>query len=176
MLRLYSLLLLCAGAWSGVSVQAEDWTLEYKLKAVCLYNFSKFVEWPSDAFPNESAPLVVGILGTDPFGPDFDQALRNKLANGRKIEIKRFAQVQDVSACHMLFVAASETAHLSDAMEKVKDKSVMLVGDVPDFAKNGGTVRFFLEDNKIRFEINLEAAKRSRLKINSQLLSLAKSN
>ena len=147
---------------------------EYQLKAVFLYNFAKFTEWPAESFADARSPIIIGILGKDPFGATIDQAIKGKTVKGRKLAIKRFEKIEDVKACHILFISSSEEKRLAKIMETLKDSSVLTIGEVKQFAQRGGIINFIIKENKIRFEINVDAAKQAKLKISSKLLELAK--
>jgi hypothetical protein len=148
---------------------------EYAIKAAYLYQFARYVEWPPNAFANETAPLIIGVLGTDPFGGVLDEIARSKRIEGHTIVIRRFASMADYTPCHILFIASSVSPEeKAAAIQKARGSAVLLVGEEPGFADEGGMINFFMDENKIRFEINTENAKQDRLKISSKLLSLAK--
>jgi hypothetical protein len=146
---------------------------EYKVKAAFVYNFAKYVEWPPEAFPNDHSPLVVTILGTTPLSEAFD-AIRGKTVKSRQLEIRQANRVEDVGASHILFVCDSERQHAAHIVESVGNKSILTISDMKNFAKTGGMISFVTIDDKIRFDINLGSARRSGLKISSQLLKLAR--
>ncbi len=147
---------------------------EYQVKAVFLYNFAKFVEWPHSAFEKATDPIVIGIAGEDPFGPILDQTLQGKTVNGRSLIVKRFKSGQSPKNCHILFVGSSEQGHLSAMIEGFKAEGVLTVGESEHFAREGGIIRFTTEDSRIRFEINVDVAEQTHLKLSSKLLSLAR--
>jgi YfiR/HmsC-like len=147
---------------------------EYVIKAAYIYNFAMFVEWPADAFSRDDSPVVIGIIGTDPFGSALEEIVRDKKVSRKRFIIKRFQSYQDVKDCHILFFNSAETARLSEIVQQLKRAPVLLVGEAPEFARRGGMINFTVEDNKVRCEINVTAARRARLAISSQLLSLAK--
>jgi len=146
-----------------------------QVKAAFLYNFAKFVEWPADAFPDSGAPIVIGVVGTDPFGGTLDKTTSGKTANGRPVEVRRFKLGQDLRGCHILFVGVSDRKQMAAVMLNLNQASVLTVGDMDTFNQEGGIIQFLLEGDKVRFEINTRAATRAQLKISSKLLSLAKS-
>jgi hypothetical protein len=158
---------------NGTSAPGADTSPEYPIKAAYIYNFALFVEWPKDAFEREDSPLVIGIAGDDPFGPSIDQALSGKKVKGRALVIKRLVPGQIPKPCHILFVSASESQRMGE-LEFLKGSSVLTIGETPSFAKRWGVIGFLVEDNRVRFEINLEAARRAHLEISSRLLSLAR--
>src|SRR6266568_4355959 len=147
---------------------------EYLIKAGFIYNFAKFVEWPAAAFAQPDSPIVIGILGTDPFGNLIDRIVENKKIGARGLVVKRLKWGTDLKDCKILFVGASEKAHLDDLVQIVKSLPILTVGETPGFAERGGVIRFVLEDNRVRFEINVEAAHQADLTISSRLLTLAR--
>jgi hypothetical protein len=143
---------------------------EYQLKAVFLFNFTQFVEWPAEAFPESQTPLVIGILGEDPFGTYLDEAVAGEKANNRQLVVERYRRPQDIKLCHILFISRSEADRLEQILAGVSGRRILTVGDVDGFAGRGGMIRFVTERNKIRLKINLEAAKAAKLTISSKLL------
>ncbi len=148
--------------------------LEYQLKAAFLFNFVKFVEWPADAFAGEKSPLTICVYGADPFGGTLDNLVRGESVAGRGLIVQRPESSADLRDCHVLFVSRSERSRLGEVLPRVQGKPVLTVGDTDGFLKAGGVINFVLEENKVRFVIEPEAAERNRLKISSKLLRLAK--
>jgi hypothetical protein len=146
---------------------------EYAVKAAFLFNFAKFVEWPGDAYTGPTSPIVIWVLGEDPFG-DALGSLKGKTANGRPIVVRYAATLGELERCHLLFVSASEKANLQKILQTTKGWSILTVGDMNGFAQDGGIINMVKEESRVGIEINLEAAQRSRLKISSKLLALAK--
>ena len=150
---------------------------EYLIKAGFIYNFAKFVEWPATAFAQPDSPIVIGILGTDPFGTLIDRIVENKKIGARGVVVKRLKwgmDLKDLKDCKILFVGASERAHVDDLVQIVKSLPILTVGETPGFAERGGVIRFVLEDNRVRFEVNVDAARQADLTISSRLLTLAR--
>ena len=147
---------------------------EYLIKAGFIYNFANLVQWPSNAFTQPDSPIVIGILGEDPFGTVLDRVLAGKKVNGRIFLVKRLKSVPDLKECHIVFVSSSEMAHLAEAIHLVKGMPILTIGEIPGFARRGGIINLFLEDNKVHFEVNVEAAKEADLNISSRLLALAR--
>ena len=156
------------------AVENGDTAQEHQVKAAFLLNFVKYVKWPAHAFEQPDAPLVIAVLGTDPFGKVLDDTLRDKTVGSRKLEVRRFKSLQELSTCHLLFVAASEAPKLAKIVEALGKKPVLLVGETEKFASAGGCIGFYVEDKKVRFEFNLESSKRFELEVSSQLLKLAR--
>jgi hypothetical protein len=148
---------------------------EYLIKAAYLYNFAMFVEWPEEAFTAANAPIVVGVVGDDPFGWALDRTVLDKRINNRRIEVKRLKiDDEDVRRCHILFVSRAESSRVADLAQRIGRLSVLIVGDDADTLTSGGTIAFSVKDNKVGFAINLAAARRARLAISSKLLNLAR--
>jgi YfiR/HmsC-like len=159
--------LLFSGAWRS-SAQTGP-TKEYQVKAVFLFNFAQFVEWPTNAFPGPQTPLVIGVLGDDPFGPFLDATVRGETVNGHPLVIQRYHRVNEIKECHILFISQSESGRLTDILSGLKGRNILTVGDFEGFAQQGGIVRF-VTDKKIRLRINVDAAKAANLTISSKLL------
>ena len=164
-----SLLTLLAGALAAAGLNAAGPT-EYQVKAVFLFNFTQFVDWPASAFPTPKSPLVIGVLGDDPFGPTLDEAIAGETVNGRPLEIRRYARAEDVADCHILFINLNAKQRLPDVLERLRGRHVLTVSDSNEFARAGGVIEFVTVDNKIRLQINLDAAKLANLSISSKLL------
>jgi hypothetical protein len=146
---------------------------EYELKAAFLYNFTKFVEWPSPRFPDTTAPIVLGVLGSSPFGDALEKIVRDRKVNGRGIAIRYFDSVRDAHAAHVVFIGAGEEKLLGPQLEPLLRGGVLVVGESRELAARGAIVTFTMAEDKVRFEIDLLAAERAGLKISSQLLKLA---
>jgi hypothetical protein len=147
---------------------------EYELKAAFVFNFAKFVDWPPSAFANPTAPFSVCVLGPDPFGGALDDALRGKVIAEHPASVARVKHVADVTGCQILFIASSESHLLPEVLSKIRGQRVLVIGETDDFASSGGVIQFTLEENRVRFFINTDAADRAGLKISSKLLALAK--
>jgi len=146
-------------------------------KAVAIYNFALFVEWPASVFPNSDSPIVIGVLGDDAFANDLGDAVDGKKVNGRKLAPKRLKwskDPKDLKSCNMLYIAAAESGHGDEVIQMLKGKPILTIADFPEFASHGGIINLVLEDNKIRFVVNTESAKQSDLVISSRLLTLVK--
>jgi len=143
---------------------------EYQLKSVFLFNFAQFVDWPADAFADAQSPLVIGVLGDDPFGSFLDETVRGERVNGRALIVRRYKKLEDVNDCHILFISSSVGDRLPATLAKLKGRHVLTVGDTPNFAVDGGMIRFVNDKNRIRLSINLDAAKEAGVTISSKLL------
>jgi hypothetical protein len=148
---------------------------EYPLKALFLYNFGGYVEWPDEAFARDDEPFTIGILGNAPLDTMLREIALTKKIGGRPIVVRQFAAAEAVERCHILFLARDVSHPQQQAViERLRSLPVLLVGESEGFASRGGCVNFYIESNKIRFEINLEAVKQQQLRISAKLLALAK--
>lgn len=172
--RLRSLLALaCAGALVpsvGPGLAAEPAPTEYQLKAVFLFNFAQFVEWPRDAFASADTPLAICVLGKDPFGSNLDDAVRGESAGGRRLVVERHAGTASVDSCHILFVPAAESGEIDGLVARLKDNRTLLVTDGP---QHGAMIGLVKERNRIRLRVNLSAVNAAQLTISSKLLRIA---
>jgi hypothetical protein len=166
-----TLVIVLAGMLLTAQAQSSG---EYAVKAAFLYNFARFVEWPGEALGNGGSPLLVGVMGDDPFGSSIDQVVAGTNVNGHPIAVNRLRWGQDLRQCHILFISSSEARRLPQILASLRGASVLTVADMERFDQQGGVVRFFIEDGKVRFEINVDAADRAGLRISSKLLALAK--
>jgi hypothetical protein len=146
---------------------------EYELKAIFLYNFAQFVEWPPAAFSNNEAPLVIGVIGKNPFGDRLKDIVSGEKVNGHEVNVQYYDNAQDIGACHILFINLSEANKREQLLGLLKGRNILTVSDVPEFPAEGGMIRLFTRNNKIRFEVNLDASRSAGLVISSKLLRLA---
>lgn len=157
----------------SMHLQAQTPSKEYQIKAAFLYNFTQFVEWPSEAFLKEDSPLVIGLLGEDPFGAYLEETVRGEEINGHPLVVQRYRNVEEIKPCHILFINLTKPDQLKQVFASLKTQHVLTVSDVNNFTRLGGMILFFIENNKTRLRINLEAAKDADLTISSKLLRLA---
>ena len=146
----------------------------HQVQAAFLFNFAKFVTWPDDAFQRSENSLIIGVLGEDPFGAVLEETVRDKTVMGKKLAVKRFARIQDAVNSHILFLSSSEESQLLPLLKVLEKATVLTVSDMEQFAERGGMVAFTVEDQKVRFNVNVEAVERAGLKMGSQLLKLAR--
>jgi YfiR/HmsC-like len=146
---------------------------EYQLKAAFLFNFAKFVNWPTNSFADPHS-FAICVLGKDPFGHLLEDALLNKTIADRSVVIERLKDKSEMRRCQTVFVSSSESAHLPEIFESLLGANVLLVGETTGFAASGGIIEFTLEDGHVRFTINTDAADRAGLKLSAKLLALAK--
>lgn len=156
----------------GLAAQAVR-ASEYQVKAVFLFNFAQFVDWPADAFPASDTPLVIGVLGNDPFGGALDETVRDERLGGRPFQVRRYQSVDEIETCHILFVSRSEGSRPETILAGLKHRPILTVSDADGFAERGGMIRFVTDRNRIRLQLNLAAAEAAHLTISSKLLRVA---
>ena len=146
-------MLICGPNVSAESMQYK----EYLIKAAFLYNFIKFVDWPSESFKNDAAPINLCVLGDDPFGEALD-TIRDKRVKGRRLVIKRVRRVEQIEGAHLLFISSSEKGRVKQILKSLTDVPVLTISEMEGFGQKGGIINFITVDNKIQFEINSEKA------------------
>ncbi|HEV8543322.1 MAG TPA: YfiR family protein [Verrucomicrobiae bacterium] len=170
-----SCLLLLLLSFAAPGAGAQDATIpEADLKAAFLYNFTKFVEWPADAFGREDSPFVVGIYGDDEFVSTLRTLLRDKKAHGHPFEVRKLSSPQEAKNCQILFFRESDNRKFSQIYENIKKSPILTVGEGSEFLDAGGMFALFFEDKQLRFEVNPAPAENAKLSVSSKLLRLAK--
>lgn len=149
--------------------QSED-----QIKAAFLFNFARYVEWPGAAFGDPGSPIRICLMGAEDFSTVVTLTVSGKSVGARPVEIKQPDDVRQAAGCHILYVGEDSRVAAANLASQLASGSVFTVSDRDGFAKDGGIANFFRADNKVRFEINVSAAKRAGLKVSSQLLRLAK--
>jgi hypothetical protein len=159
---------------AGPRAAAQDALPEYQVKAAYLFNFFKFVEWPQDSFGDPTTPVVIGVVGEDPFGTTLPVVIAGKTVQGRELVFRKYYVGEDLRGAHILFISASEKKRLPAILLSLRGSWVLTVSDVDGFLDQGGMIQFVNENDRIRFAINLSATSQANLKMSSKLLSLAK--
>ncbi len=163
-------------AWQPLSdaLWARSSQLEYRVKAAFLYNFARFVEWPSRSENGREEPIVFGVLGKDPFGAILDDTVRGRTIKKRPLTVRRFRSLQELEPCHVLFISRPESRRLAEILRALEYQSTLTVSDMEGFFRNGGMIHFVVEKASVRFDINLEPAERAELAVSSRLLKVAR--
>lgn len=143
---------------------------EHQIKAVYLFNFAQFVEWPQHAFASPDAPFVIGILGRDPVGRTLEDVVRGESVNGHRFEVRHFAEAGKAGACHVLFIGRDMVAGLEQTLATLRGSNVLTVTDIDGAEQRGAVIALFNDSNRIRMRINVAAAKANDLVISSKLL------
>jgi uncharacterized protein DUF4154 len=157
-------------AWAQPQSEPKD---EYALKAVFLYNFCRFIEWPKSAFASPNDPIIIGIVGQDPFGSLLNEAVRGETSRGRAIRIEHYPKPDAIGKCHLLFVSQSEAARTEKILGAVGGKSVVTVGETDVFIDRGGMIALTADKNRVRLHINPSLLRAASLDVSSKLLRVA---
>ena len=152
---------------------AAELASEYQVKAVFVFNFSHFVDWPAQSFTAANEPFVIGILGGDPFGARLDEAVRGERVTDHPLIVRRFRSIDEIEDCQILFIDRSEVGELGRIVSAVNHRSILTVSEIDQAAQRGVIIQFATEDNHIRLKINLDAAHAAGLSISSKLMDLA---
>ena len=147
---------------------------EYQVKAAFIYNFTQFTDWPPGAFSATNAPIVIGIVGEDPFGDTMDEVVRGEVVRGRPLVVKRLRPDEDLRSCHVVFISRAEKDRLPALLSQLKGSPILTVSDAGGFAEQGGMVNLLLVQKTIKLEINPAAAADAGLQISAKLLKLAR--
>ena len=148
--------------------------LEYQVKAAFLFNFTRFIHWPSTAYVSPDAPFIIGIAGNDPFGTYLDDLVNGEQTDGHRIIVRRYADGQDLNGCQLLFINLNDQAKEKAILAQASRQNTLTVSDADDFITAGGMLQFYKEDNKIKMEIKLGAVKAAQIDVSSKLLQVAK--
>jgi hypothetical protein len=146
---------------------------DYQVEAVFLFNFTQFVEWPAASFEDAAAPLAICVLGDDPFDGYLDDTVRGESVAGRTLAVRRYRRVEDIGACHVLFISRSETAQAAAIVAALGHRTTLTVSDDAAFIERGGMIRFMLVDGHVKLRINIDAVRDAGLTISSKLLRVA---
>lgn len=156
--------------WLFSSAAAAPVSDEYQLKAVFLFNFTQFIEWPDDAFADPGAPFVIGVLGEDPFGATLEEAVRGEKVNGRALVVQRYRRVSELRPCQILYIDRSARSELDSAARRIDRRGMLTVADAAGTAPANTIIGFVSENRRIRLRINIESARQAGLTISSKLL------
>jgi hypothetical protein len=167
----------CADEHAVAQAQAAD---EYQVKAAYMYNFAKFVDWPAKTFDSPAQPIVFCVLGQTPLSQPLEEALAGKVVDHRPLIFRPLTDSKQAAKCQVLFIGSPinrdnrDKKPLRQTLDEVKSFNLLTVGEVEDFANEGGVIRFVLDGGRVRLEFNLDAADDAKLRISSKLLSLGK--
>lgn len=171
-LRTILAVLLALGSREGSYARPDPG--EYQIKAAFLFNFVKFVDWPATTFKDEKQAISFCTVGDDPFRGALDEVVNGKMSGNHSIRVQHHKLPQDIANCHILFIGSQHKKDIAAILERLKHSPILTVGESDGFVQQGGMIGFVLEDDKLRFDINLDAARSAQLRISSRLLSLAK--
>ena len=147
---------------------------EYELKAAFLPKFPLFVRWPAAAFPASGTPLIIGVLGENPFGRHLEEAVGGKIVDGHPLKVQLCRDAQEAGHCQIVFISGADPKALAGSLSQLTGNKVLTVGDAPGFASQGGMVNLITINQKVRLEVNLEAIQSAGLRMDPQFLQIAK--
>jgi hypothetical protein len=159
--------------WFCLIARADGPLPEHQVKALFLLNFTKYVDWPPNAFAGSDTPITIGLYGESKLGEDLKNAVAGKKAGDRAIAIRQIEATGDFGQCQILFISNSEAPRMRDLLAKARAFPILTVGEDTAFAQNGGIINFVLKNGNVRLEIDLAAAKKAGLSISSRLLAVA---
>ncbi|MDD4975689.1 MAG: YfiR family protein [Bacteriovorax sp.] len=146
--------------------------LEHEIKATYLYNFAKFIDWPEGKL--EKDPIYLCIMGKESLKSSLERLAMGKSIKNRPLHVRQLDSIDEIKSCHILFIGAAASKNLPEILRKLRFEKVLCVGDTPDFIEQGGQIQFFVNENKVGFEVNLPAVKQAGLKIDARVLNIAK--
>jgi hypothetical protein len=155
----------------AVAAEESPQVLEQRVKAAFLFKFGGYVEWPENVFPHKDSPLIIGVAGADVLAEELSEVVAGRTMNGRPVTVRRVRGGEPLTNIHVLFVSRSEIGRLNELLAQAQP--VLTVTDFEKGLAQGSIINFVVTDNRVRFEISLDAAKRSGLKIGEPLLSVA---
>ncbi len=168
------LLGLVLGATAAPALAQDPAATEYSIKAAYLYNIARFVTWPDSSFHGPDDPFVIVVVGTDPFGPEFDELLAGRTIDGRGVRIERLKAEARLPRCHLVFLTQSAAGNLGAMLAYTAGKAILTTSDAAGFTSRGGMFEFYLDGDNVRFQINPAAASQAGLAVSAKLLGMAK--
>ena len=156
------------------ALAAEDTSLEYQVKAGFLFRFTQFVEWPASSLPASNSTIVIGVLADDPASSVLQQALKGKVANNRRLQVRILEDIAQLdNTCHIFFLSRAQKERVAAVLRQTQGAPILTVGEVERFAEQGGVINFVRKDESFRLEVNLEVAEKAGLKISAKLAGIA---
>jgi hypothetical protein len=159
---------------SYVSHSQYPSTEEYQVKAVFLYNFSRFVEWPESSYAGSNAPFVIGILGGNPFGNYLDETIKGEAIGSHIMTVHHFRDINDIDNCQILFINYKDPEMIKKTVDALAGRNILTVNEYSNFVRQGGMIQFYTEMSKIKLMINTASVKNTQLQISSKLMRVAK--
>lgn len=159
---------------TGANNAADPAVTEYQVKALYLYYFAKFVDWPQNTFANKTSPIIIGIIGDVSFGNLVEEIAKNKTAQEHPIVIRRLKWSSDLRSCHMLFISTFEHKRFAQISAILHSSPILTITEMEDGVQDKGIMNLIIEGSKVQFEVDIAAAERAQLRISSKLLRMAK--
>lgn len=158
---------------SSISLARAAPPSEYELKAVFLLNFARFTNWPPQILSAPESPIIVGVVGTDPFGGFLETAFHDELIAGRHLEIRRFSRHEDYRNCHLLFISRSESVNLPEILTQLRGRHVLTVSDIDQFVFKDGMIGMLIEQGHVKVQVNYDQTRAEDLELSAKLLKLS---
>ena len=158
--------------WLG-GAEARGQTRDVEIKAAFLYHFTQFVEWPTNAFAEADSPLVIGVLGSDPFGETLNVLVAGERIRGRPLQVRRFSTPEEARGVHILYIGVSEEDEWNSIQARLGARPILTVSEMNNFARRGGMIQYYTDENRIKLRINHRNARESGLVLSSKLLRVA---
>jgi YfiR/HmsC-like len=165
---------ICAAVLNNAQAQPENNGAEYQIKAAFLYKFCLYVEWPATAFAAADSPIVLGLAAPDDMIGAVENAIRGRVINGRQLQLRRIDTASDLAGLHLLFIARPEPAYLTQWEARAQGLPLLLVTESAAGLDGGIGINFAVQDNRVRFDVGLDAASRNGLRLSAQLLKVAR--
>jgi hypothetical protein len=161
-------------AWPAMALAAEDaGSLEHRVKAAFLYRFAGYVDWPPNAFARPDMPVMIAVIGADGLAGELEQVVVGRTVSERLVSVKRMKPGDSLNGMHVLFVGKSEAARLPQLVQAAQSRSILTVTEADGALRQGSVINFILAEQRVRFEISLDSAEKSGLKLSSRLLAVA---
>jgi hypothetical protein len=145
-----------------------------EVKAAFVFQFSNYITWPEDAFEDESTAITIGIVGNEPVAKLLRESVRDKIVANRPVAVIEVASPEQAAACHIVFLDRRDDKRVDEFLAMLSKKPVLTVSDDDNFTEEGGIIKLYEQQKKLRIEINVDESERSNLVISSKLLNLAK--
>lgn len=175
MLMTCSVVLAWFTGWSTGTAQAADDAdmLEHRIKAAFLYKFPGYVEWPEASFARPDTPVTIAVVGAEPLAAELAQVVTGRTVNDRIVTVKRLKPGESLTGVHVLFIGRNEAARLTQLAQAAQARSILTVTESDGALGQGAVINFIVTDRRVRFEISVEAAEKSGLRLSSRLLAVA---
>lgn len=160
--------LILSMAFLNFKVSAQN--LDYRFHSIFIYNFTKYIQWPTS---QQSAEFIIGVYGNSPISEELEKITSNKSVGTQKIVVKRFKNISEVSDCHILFVPSNGSSNFEAVQQKLKGKSTLVITEKSGLIEKGSCINFVLQDNKWKFQLNESAAQNAGLKVSRELAQMA---
>lgn len=141
-----------------------------KMKAIFIMNFTKLIEWPQ---PYREGNFVVGVIGESPLFNELSEMAKTKKVANQSLQIKKFSSPSEISNCHILYLSKDESGEISEVIKKIKTNSTLIITEETGLVDRGAGINFIIKDNRQKFELNKKNVEKYKLKVSSNLESLA---